>query len=340
MRRLPFSTPLFALLAALLPAASGAGCGSGSSSGATIEAPPAAATPTATTSTNTTPARAARGGITYDPAAPLNADVRATFDSTNPPSLSYTYTVKYTGGDNARVPGLLSIPVNRTGKVPCVILLHGLGGRKEDVFLLGVALARKGYASIAIDIAGHGERPKIGGKPVSELSVAEMRTLIGQTDADLRRAVDFLASREEIDGGRIGFLGASLGGIIGGLFTGDEPRIKGAVLWAAGGDWGKLITTSQHAFAQHFREIGATDATTIENTMHDVDPLTTIAGISPRPLLFINGDADNIVPPATTDLLFAAAREPKKRITLHGGHIPDIGQMITLSLDWLDANVK
>jgi dienelactone hydrolase len=283
-----------------------------------------------------------RGGIAYDAAKPLEAAVTPKFDEKNPPPVALTYTVTFKGGGDATVPGILTIPTSAKtkGPIPCVIVLHGLGGKKDDVFIPCVSLGNQGYATLAIDIAGHGERPKIGGKPVGELSIPEMRTLLGQTVADLRRCVDFLATRPEIDPKRIGFVGASLGGILGAVFVSDEARIKGAVFWAAGGDWGKLITTSKHQFAKKYQQPGQMSATEIEATLSDVDPLTTIAQVSPRPLLFINGDKDDVVPVVCTDCLYAAAKEPKKRITLPGGHIPDIATMMAQTVAWLNENVK
>jgi dienelactone hydrolase len=283
----------------------------------------------------------ARGGVRYDPSVPLDAVVTPRFSEKDPPTLSKTYAVHYRGGGDAIVPGLLMVPVGAS-KAPCVLLLHGLGGRKEDVALLGVALARRGYASFAIDIAGHGERPKIDGKPVADLSLSEMRQMAGQTIADLRRAVDFLAARPEVDDKRIGFLGVSLGGIFGAVFASDEPRIKGAALWAAGGDWGKLITRSQHDFAQRFRGRGGVSEAEVDAVMRDVDPVNCCAvpGSSSRPLLFINGDKDTTVPTVCTDELYAAEKAPKKRIVLPGGHIPDLLAMMTETLSWLDVTVK
>lgn len=284
-------------------------------------------------------------GVRYDPAAPLRATVRPLFDAKKPPSGSgavLSYAVGFRGGDNALVPGLLTVPLSsRKGeKRPCIILLHGLGGNKSNVFLIGVALARRGYASFAIDIAGHGERPKIEGKAVFDLSLPQMRRLSAQTVLDLRRAVDFLGARPEIDRARIGFVGISLGGIVGSVFVAEEPRVRAAVLWAAGGDWGGLITRSAHPFAQRFRKTGVTDPAKIAHEMADVEPTRYIAQFAPRPLLLINGDRDTVVPRASTDALYRAAREPKQMVFLQGGHIPDLSAMLAQTLDWLVQNMK
>ncbi len=284
-------------------------------------------------------------GISYDPAAPLHVTEKPLFDTANPPKGARTWAVTYAGGGTATVPALYTAPVSldatKPTRFPCVILLHGLGGKKSDMLLLGVALARRGYASLAIDIAGHGERPPIAGKAVRDFGLAQTHEAVAQTVVDLRRAVDLLSARPDVDPARIGYVGVSLGGIIGATFAGEEPRIKGAVLWAAGGNWGKMITTSHHAYANDQRRIiGPTDAAKIEAALADVDPLRYVGKIAPRPVLFINGDRDEIVPVVCAQELIAAAKEPKKAITLPGGHIPDIGVMLSQTITWLDENVK
>ncbi len=288
------------------------------------------------------------GGIAYDSAAPLNTKATPMFNTANPPKgpqAVSTYRIAFSGARGETVPGIFMAPAIASSKAPapCVLLLHGLGGSKADVLLLGIALARRGYASFAVDIAGHGERPRIGGKTVDKLTTAQMHGLVAETAVDLRRAVDFVQTRPEVDRGRLGFLGISLGGIIGGLFAGNEPRLQTTVLWAAGGNWGKLFATSQHPFAVEFRRtnsVTSTGADILEKAFTDVDPLGVVSYIAPRPLLFINGTADMIVPRTCADALFAAAKEPKKRVLLPGGHIPDVNEMGAQSLLFFDLNLK
>ncbi len=131
------------------------------------------------------------------------------------------------------------------------------------------------------------------------------------------------------------------------VFVADEPRIKTAVFWAGGGDWGKLLTTTslreinakkEGVKDAHIEEVPTAEA--IEKVMEDVDPVKRVAAIAPRPILFINGDKDTVVPVPCTNELIAAAGEPKTRITLSGGHIPDIFTMAAKSLDFFDKNLK
>jgi alpha-beta hydrolase superfamily lysophospholipase len=138
-------------------------------------------------------------GVRYDPAAPLDATVQFLGGQG-----VTSHAVRYRGANNEPVPAALTLPasVGPTTKgaapVPCVLLLHGLGGNKGDMFLFGLSFAAKGYATLAIDIAGHGERPRLGGAPTAapgDVPLPEMKRAVATTVVDLRRAVDFLSTR-------------------------------------------------------------------------------------------------------------------------------------------------
>jgi uncharacterized protein len=271
-----------------------------------------------------TPAPNTVGGILYEKTTALEATEKPL--SENKPDAMRMVAVTFKSAKDTKVPGLLVLPPNATKPAPTVLLLHGLGGSKKDLQLLQMTLSGKGYASLAIDIAGHGERPKIGGKELSDLTLEEIRETTAQTVQDLRRAVDYLESRKEVDAKRIGFMGVSLGSVIGGVFIGNEPRIKCAALWAGGGDWGDLLTRSQHPFAQKIREKNGTDVAKINGVLGDVDPLRSIGKFAPRPLYFLNGSGDTIVPTTSTEKLVIAAGKRREiaRLVLPGGHIPDV----------------
>jgi uncharacterized protein len=287
-----------------------------------------------------TPAPNTVGGILYEKKAPLEIAEKPLTEAKS--DAMQMVGVTYTSAKSARVPGLLILPPDIKKPVPTVLLLHGLGGSKKDVQLLQMTLSSKGYASLAIDIAGHGERPRIAGKELSDLTLEEIRETAAQTVQDLRRAVDYLETRKEVDTKRIGFMGVSLGSVIGGVFIGNEPRIKCAALWAGGGDWGDLLTRSQHPIAQKIREKNGTDVAKINKVLGDVDPVRSIGKFAPRPLYFLNGDNDTIVPmTATEQLVRAAGTHPRpSRLLLHGGHIPDVMAMTQQTIRFYERFLK
>ena len=236
----------------------------------------------------------------YDENFPLQDTVRMI----NADSSYLLYHVNYLSVHDKRVTALLSIPKNAAEPLPVIILLHGLGDRKTvDYIETGnKAFTDSGYAVFRIDIDNHGER-KVHDYDFSFTDGYRYRTrdVISQTVFDLRRAIDFLNTRAEIDSDRIGYFGISLGGIIGTIFCGVDQRVKVPVIALAGGDL--HLAFGVDAFTDD-----------VKNYFSIIDPINFVALISPRPLLMINAENDEIVPPITSKLMYKAAGEPKKII--------------------------
>jgi dienelactone hydrolase len=94
--------------------------------------------------------------------------------------------------------------------MPGVILLHELGADRHQWYPLTVMMAGRGMAVLAIDLRGHGENPDAKGNPpvrADALAPDDFSKML----SDVRNAVSYLAMKGEIDGGRIGIAGLSLG---------------------------------------------------------------------------------------------------------------------------------
>jgi dienelactone hydrolase len=186
----------------------------------------------------------------YDAAIPLEARVVEKTERDD-----YTREkIVFRGVNGFLVPGYLQLPPSVSGKSPCVLLLHGWSGSKENWWQDGnyisggearQALLAAGFAVLALDAQCHGDR-------IAENDFAPVNQYVDkseqgnprrgyfsqveiyiQTIRDYRRAIDYLATRAEIDSTRIGVLGYSMGGTQTFLLTGVEPRIKTAVAVAA-----------------------------------------------------------------------------------------------------------
>ncbi len=81
-----------------------------------------------------------------------------------------------------------------------VVLLHGAGSTRSNVLDEAEVLARNGFGVLMIDARGHGES---GGRAMD---------FGWHGDADIAAATAFLAGRDDVDPGRIGVVGSSMGG--------------------------------------------------------------------------------------------------------------------------------
>jgi uncharacterized protein len=259
----------------------------------------------------------------YDYDLPLDDSVKLIADGKG----YQMYSTSFTSVHGKRVAGLLSVPDNIERPVPVVILLHGLGDRKTvDYIEAGHDLLLKsGYAVMRIDIDNHGDRKVVD----YEFDLTDgyrywTRDLVTQTVFDLRRTIDFLKTRPETDSERIGFFGISLGGIIGTIFCGTDERVKVPVIALAGGNLNLMFGLD--AFKEDTKEFFSI-----------IDPINYVKEISPRPLLMINSENDEIVNPLTSKLLFNEADEPKEIIWYPSKHrdLP-IDQAYAAGIAWFD----
>jgi cephalosporin-C deacetylase-like acetyl esterase len=242
----------------------------------------------------------------YDHDLPLMDSLRLISDTAD----GTLYYLTYQSVHDAEVTGLLSLPERGKAPFPVVILMHGLGDRKtvDYVEAGNKFLLDAGYAVLRLDISNHGDRFRhdFDFDPTGDLRY-RTREVISQTVFDLRRAVDFIQTREELDPERIGYFGISLGGIIGTIFCGIDDRVKVPVIVLAGGKLNLMF--GMDAFSADTR-----------NYLSIMDPVNFVGMISPRPLLMVNASNDDVIPPLTSKLLFKAAKKPKEIIWYPSRH--------------------
>ena len=166
----------------------------------------------------------------YDKSKPLNPRLAPIKQTGN-----YTlYKLYFSSVKGEVIPALFATPRNVKGPYPCVLLVHGLGGSKEIYLDVIDLLSKNDFASLAIDLPSHGERGRRRMEP------GEVLLVVAQAVFDLRRALDYLESRGDIDG--VGVMGKSLGGIISSILAGVDDRVKALVIVSSGGNW-TLITS-------------------------------------------------------------------------------------------------
>jgi eukaryotic-like serine/threonine-protein kinase len=143
---------------------------------------------------------------------------------------------------------------------------------------------------------------------------AWLREISIQRGQDVRRTLDYLETRPDIDKTRLAFYGVSLGAQLAPVYLAIEPRFRTGVLLSGGFEtWTIPPETDPVNFAPHVRQ----------------------------PVLMVNGRDDFDLPYDTAQVpLFQALGTslPDKRHTvLEGGHIPPRPQEVFKEiLDWLD----
>ena len=149
---------------------------------------------------------------------------------------------------------------------------------------------------------------------------------------DLWRTVDYLQSREDVDGSRIGMIGYSMGGIETWLAAATDARIRVAVpcigvqcfRWSLEHErWQGRANTIRRAHEVAARDLGEPEVNAkvcralwskiIPRILDEFDCPNMLRAIAPRPLLILNGEKDPNNPLEGAKLAFAAAEDAYRK---------------------------
>ena len=149
------------------------------------------------------------------------------------------------------VPALLYLPSSVEPPFPAIVLAMGHGESKTTPGPLyaGPLYAKLGFACLCPDPNGEEERNIAGGKgtrahdaaDVSVRSRAAGRKVMGKMVWDLMMGLGYLGTRRDVDPGRMGCAGVSLGGTVAGYLLALDQRLKVAIPcgWFFRGEAGK-----------------------------------------------------------------------------------------------------
>jgi dienelactone hydrolase len=198
------------------------------------------ASPAATSGTIATPTSdtLSRGEVArlfhYDRRRPL-AITRLGLTARLPPARELdgvtVQSITYASPKGGEVPALVVVPKGK-GPFPGVIVQHGLPDTKEGMLPAGIDLARTGALAILIDAPFN--RPQQGRVRSDPLTFTPKdRDEQIQLIVDLRRAVDLLVARPDVNSRQLAYFGVSYGAAMGGLLA----RGRGPYQGLCAGGW-------------------------------------------------------------------------------------------------------
>ena len=158
----------------------------------------------------------------YDRTAPLRA---STSDTQSADGLVIE-RLRYESINGHRVPAVLTHHADTPAPRPVLLVQHGLHSSKDDTRLaaLTAAWAPHGFACLTIDAPLHGERAD-GDLDLMQLLAQPYTGLrfVVQNVVDLRRAVDVIEERPDLDERRVAYVGFSMSAFLGVQFVALEP---------------------------------------------------------------------------------------------------------------------
>jgi dienelactone hydrolase len=205
-------------------------------------------------------------------------------------------------------PGLLLYPEGGEA-LPLVFIQHPGMGSKDDYFVrdVGMLWARRGWACAGLDAPFHGERPTYD--PMGFLRDRErFQAATKQIAGEVSAAIDGIGEHYPVDVARLGYVGYSLGSMLGIPAVAADGRFKAAsfCLVGAGGMMG--------------------DATAAGS------PVLQLAGVATR---IVAKTQDEFFSRESTESLFEALPGEKDLTWLPGGHFEIGPDVIKAAEQWL-----
>lgn len=267
--------------------------------------------------------RAVLAVVDYDSSIPLNASVLS-----SAPGRGHTLERIVFTGWRGRVPAYLFTPTSAQRPAPVVILVHAGNSSKEawlraDGFERGGALLDSllaaGFAVFAADLQGHGERAAYNDYlPLSTLYferrwMRRFRDLAMESAVDLRRAIDYLSQRADLDSRHFAVLGYSMGGISAAIASAADRRIAVIVLCVVA---------------------------TMDTMVFPYRPLDLAGALGARPLLVLAGGRDELFPPEQTRQFVESVPGQRRSLVLFdsGHRLP--AAYVDTAVAWLRREVQ
>jgi dienelactone hydrolase len=250
------------------------------------------------------------------------------------------------------VPALLLIPDKRQKPAPGLLYIHwhaGMYDLGKEQLLRGVdaqpayapVCAEKGLVTLAIDSWCFGERKReadgaTGEQDAFKLMLWRGQVLFGMMLFDEFRALDYLASRTEVDPQRLGAFGMSMGATKAWWLAALDPRVSVSMDVCCLTDFDELIkahSLKEHGIYYYVPSLLKHFQTAQINEL-----------IVPRPHLSVNGRRDPLTPPAGVEkirnyllpLYRQHGSDEDLRIELYDCEHVELPQMRKLILEWMD----
>ena len=219
-------------------------------------------------------------------------------------------------------------------KLPVLLILGGHRTGSDAASLFGDVGER---AVVALDYPYTGPEKVRGILPVAR-TIPLARQAFRDTPPAVSLVLDWLLQQSWVDPAQVVIVGASLGVPFATLAAARDARIRGAILVHGAADnelWLKAqvarrtslkILHKPFAVLLHWLAYGPT-----------FDTRRNIALIAPRPVLIVGAREDERTPAGQTELLYAAAGQPKWLRWTEGAHVdPDHAQVINELLQIAD----
>jgi dienelactone hydrolase len=212
-------------------------------------------------------------------------------------------------GPHDEVPGLVYLPKDADAPLPLVLMQHPGMGSKDDYFVAEVARqwARRGWVCGGIDAPMHGDREDHD--PMALFRDRDRYPEIAaQFAEEVTAVIDALAEELPVNTGQLGYIGYSLGSMLGVPAVAMDGRFRVASFCLVG-------------------EGGLVGPAGGESSV--------VPGLDRVAVRIVAKANDELIPRAATEALYAALPGEKDIVWLPGGHFEIGPEVIKAAVDWV-----
>ena len=248
------------------------------------------------------------------------------------------HDITYTSPKGGPVSAYLVIP-NGKGRFAAVLFGHWGNGTRAEFIPEAKIYARAGGVSLIPDYPW--DRPQPWHKTPDHFDKPELdREIEIQALVDLRRGIDLLLARPDVDPKRLGYVGHSYGAQWGSILSAVDKRMKTSVLMAGVAEMADILLRSDDPGMVDFRKSQpAGQLEKYAQVTGDIDAIHFVGRAAPIPLLLQFANYEQYFDKTSMQHYAAAASDPKKVLYYDTGHDLNDPQALDDRYNWLVKHI-
>jgi dienelactone hydrolase len=244
------------------------------------------------------------------------------------------HDITYTSPKGGPVAAYLVVPKGK-GPFAAVLFGHWGNGTRAEFIPEAKIYARAGAVSLIPDYPW--ERPQPWHKALDHFDKPELdREIEIQAVVDLRRGIDLLLARPDVDPKRLAYIGHSYGAQWGSILSAVDKRMKTSVLMAGVAEIADIFLRGAAPWLVEFRKSQpAGQLEKYAQVTGDIDAIHFVGHAAPIPLLLQFANYEQYFDNTSMQHYIVAASEPKKVFHYDTGHDLNDPQALLDRYDWL-----
>lgn len=215
------------------------------------------------------------------------------------------HDLSYAGPKGGRVTSYMVVPPS-SGPFAAILYVHWGQGNRTEFLSEAVTMARRGVLSLLID----GPFARSDADPEANfLHPEKERDQWIRGVIEMRRAIDVLLARKDVDPRRIGYVGHSYGATFGGVLAGVEKRVRAFVLM---GGLPGFTLFDDPVLGPFMKGLTAEQKQKYADAIRPIEPVRFVGNSGPASLFFQFARHDRFISEQAAKQFYEAAGQPKQ----------------------------